>query len=89
LVEASERARADVAGVRAPVLMLQGGKDRLTPPAILFSTCAALADCRAAALPAGHHDLHMESDALREAWLLEIEHFIKARIAAKAQRHKG
>ncbi|WP_419255290.1 alpha/beta fold hydrolase [Caulobacter sp. ErkDOM-YI] len=89
LVEASERARADVARVRAPVLMLHGGKDRLTTPAILAGACAALADCRAAALPAGHHDLHMESDAVRDAWLVEIERFIKARIAAKAQRHKG
>jgi lysophospholipase len=89
LIEASERARADVAGVRAPVLMLHGGKDRLTTPAILASACAALADCRAAALPAGHHDLHMESDAVRDAWLVEIERFIKARIAAKAPRHKG
>ena len=89
LVEASERARADVARVRAPVRLLYGGQDRLPTPAILASTCAALADCRTVALPAGHHDLHMESDAVRDAWLVEIERFIKVRIAAKAQRHNG
>jgi len=87
--EASERARADTARVRAPVLLLRGGKDRVSAPTLSTRTCAALADCRAVAIPAGRHDLHMESDAVREAWLIEIERFIKARIASKTERHKG
>jgi len=89
LVKASERARADVARVRAPVLLLRGGKDRLATPATAARTCAALVDCRSVAFPDGRHDLHMESDAVRDAWLVEIEGFIKARIAAKAPNHTG
>lgn len=86
---ASERARADVGKVRAPVLLLRGEKDRTASPALATSTCAALANCREVGFPAGRHDLHMESDVVREAWLIEIETFIKARTAAKTERHTG
>lgn len=87
--EASDRARADIGRVRPPVLMLLGGKDREAPPARAIKTCAALPTCREVRLATGRHDLHMESDAVRDAWLLEVETFIRARIAAKAPRRRG
>lgn len=86
---ASERARADVGKVRAPVLLLRGKKDRTEPPALATRICAVLANCREVGFPAGHHDLHMESDVVRDAWLAEIENFVRARIAAKTERHTG
>ncbi|HQR87979.1 MAG TPA: alpha/beta hydrolase, partial [Caulobacter sp.] len=73
----------------APVLLLRGGEDRLTASARATSACVAFADCRNVTFPGGRHELHMESDAVREAWLGQVEAFVRARILAKAPRHKG
>ncbi|OYX73183.1 MAG: lysophospholipase [Caulobacter sp. 35-67-4] len=89
LYEAADRAQAEAARVRAPVLLLRGGEDRLTASARATSACVAFADCRNVTFPGGRHELHMESDAVREAWLGQVEAFVRARILAKAPRHKG
>lgn len=86
---ASQRTRAGVSKVSAPALLLRGQKDRIAPSALSTKTCAALADCREVRLPAGRHELHMESNVIRDAWLTEIDHFIKARMAAKVERQQG
>ena len=87
--DASSRARAEVARIRAPVLVLRGARDGVTRPAQAVAICAALPDCADVNFKAGHHDLHMESDEVRAAWILEIERFIRIRIAGKAPRHGG
>lgn len=75
--------------VKAPVLILSGGENTVTPDALASKTCSALTNCRMVSFPAGRHVLHMESDAVRNAWLAEIDGFIRARIAARAQRHNS
>jgi lysophospholipase len=86
-LEASNRSRADASRVRIPVLFLHGRQDRVAPPALAIRTCATLPRCDDVNFKTGRHDLHMESDVTREAWLAEIERFIRARIAAKGPRH--
>lgn len=87
--EASERAQTDAQRVTPPVLMLKAGKDRYALPASQTRICSALRDCREVRFPEGLHELHMESDDVRNAWLGEIESFIRTRIAAKAHSGKG
>lgn len=87
--EASGLVRTKTARVQAPVLILAGGKDTVTPNALASKTCSALADCRMVSFPAGRHVLHMESDAVRNVWLAEIDGFIRARIAARTQRRNS
>lgn len=84
---ASEQARAGSARVRAPVLMLRGAKATVSTPALSTRACDALADCRMIDFAGGRHELHMESDSVREPWLIAVTAFIKAQIAAKAGRH--
>ncbi|MDI1364229.1 MAG: alpha/beta hydrolase, partial [bacterium] len=87
LFETSDRARTDSGKARGPILLLSGGQDHVAPQALAIGTCAALPACTNVKFEAGHHDLHMESDVVREAWIQEIERFIHARIAARAPRH--
>ena len=87
--DAADRAQADASRVRAPVLLLRGGQDRIAPPARAASACAAIAACQSVSFPTGRHELHMESDAVREAWLAQVEAFVRARIAAKTPRQQG
>ena len=86
---ASQRTRADAGKINAPVLLLRGQKDRTAPPVLSTKTCAVLVNCREVEIPGGRHELHMESDAVRDAWLVAIEHFIKARMVAKGERRQG
>ncbi len=87
--EASERARTSTKNVTSPVLMLDAGKDSYALPSAQAKTCVALRDCREIRFPAGRHELHMESDSVREAWFSQIELFIRASISAKTQPRKG
>jgi len=87
--DAADRAQSDASRVRPPVLLLRGGQDRIAPPARATRACAAIAACQSVSFPTGRHELHMESDAVREPWLTQIEAFVRATIAAKATRRQG
>lgn len=87
--QAADRTQAEAARVQAPVLLLRGEKDRVAPSPPATSACAAIVDCQSVTFPAGRHELHMESNAVREAWLVQIKAFVSARIVSNAQRHKG
>jgi lysophospholipase len=87
--DASERAQVDARQVNAPILMLDAGKDSYVLTAPQTKICKAMRDCREVRFSAGRHELHMESDATRDAWLSQVEAFIHARIAANAQARKA
>jgi lysophospholipase len=87
--DAAQAAQADARRINTPVLMLGAGQDNQVLIAPQTKICQTIRDCREVRYSAGRHELHMESDALRDAWLNEIEGFIHARIAAKAQAHKA
>lgn len=87
--EAALAAQADAERINAPVLMLGAGQDNQVLIAPQTKICRTIRDCREVRYSAGRHELHMESDAVRDAWLSEIEGFIHARIADKAQSRKA
>jgi lysophospholipase len=87
--DASEHAQADAQRVNAPVLMLNARKDSYVLTGPQTKTCKAMRDCREVRFPMGRHELHMESDVVRDAWLAQMEGFIHARIVDKAQTRKA
>lgn len=87
--DASERAQVDVRRVDTPVLMLDAGKDSYVLTEPQTKICRAMRDCHEMRFPAGRHELHMESDTIRDAWLSQVEAFVRARITTHAQAHKA
>ncbi len=87
--DTSDAAARDARKVEAPVLMLDAGRDRVVTAGPQTRLCAAMSGCQETRYPNAGHDLHMESDAVRQPWLDAIVDFTRARIAAKALRHKG
>jgi lysophospholipase len=84
--DAAESAQSNAGRVAAPALMLEAGKAQA---ASQTKTCKAMLDCREVRFPTGRSELHMESDAIRDVWLTEVEDFIHARITDKAQARKA
>lgn len=87
--DASEAAARDIHRVRAPTLMLDAGQDKVVTATPQGRLCAAMVDCQETRYLDAGHDLHMESDAVRERWLVRIVEFTRARIDAKALPRKG
>jgi lysophospholipase len=87
--DASEAAARDIRKAVAPTLMLDAGKDRAVTATPQGRLCAAMPDCQETRYLDAGHDLHMESDPVRERWLTAIVDFTRARIDAKALRRKG
>lgn len=83
--DASENARADAGRITVPVLLLDTGK----PNSPQARSCEAMSECREVSFPAGRSEFHMETDLVRDAWLVQIDTFLRARIAAKAQARKA
>ena len=69
--------------------MLDAGKDRVVTATPQRRLCKAMIDCQEIRYPGAGHDLHMESDAVRNAWLAAIVEFTRARMAAKALPRRG
>lgn len=88
-LDASDAAARDASNVAAPTLMLDAGADKAVVAASQTRLCARMPDCREVRRSEAGHDLHMESDAIRAAWLSGIGDFVRARIEAKALRGKG
>ncbi|KQV57233.1 lysophospholipase [Caulobacter sp. Root343] len=87
--DASETAARDIRRANVPALMLDAGKDKAVTATPKGRLCAAMADCQETRYRDAGHDLHMESDAVREPWLAAIVDFTRARLDAKALRRKG
>lgn len=88
-LEGADQVQAAAGHVRAPVLLLHGGRDRIAPPQRAIRACQAMVTCRDIRFPAGHHELHMESDAIRDVWMSLIHDFVRGRIAARAPPPKA
>lgn len=87
--DASEAAARDVRNTATPILMLDAGKDRVVTATPQSRLCRAMIDCQEVRYPDAGHDLHMESDPVRNAWLAAIVEFTRRRMAAKALPDKG
>lgn len=87
--DASEAAARDIRKGAVPTLMLDAGQDRTVSASPQTRLCGLMLDCRETRYAGAGHDLHMESDAVRRRWLAAIGDFTRARIEAKALRHKG
>lgn len=82
--DASEAAARDVRKSRAPTLMLTAGEDKVVTAAPQDRLCSAMSRCQAVRYPKAGHDLHMESDPVRQAWLEAVVAFVKSQAAVKA-----
>jgi lysophospholipase len=70
--EAALAARRDLAQVKAPSLVLEGGR---------AEGCLTLPECQATRWPKAGDALELERDPVRDAWLEAIDAFIRARLA--------
>jgi lysophospholipase len=87
--DASEAAAHDIRRTNVPTLMLTADHDKAVSATPQTRLCAAMATCQETRYPMSGHDLHMESDAVRQAWLAAIVDFTRTRTAAKALPRKG
>lgn len=83
-LEGADQVQASASQVRIPVLMLRGGRDQIAPPDRAIRACQAMVACQDIRLPAGNHELHTESDQVRDVWLDQIHTFVRGRIIARA-----
>jgi lysophospholipase len=82
--DASEAAAQDIRKTNAPTLMLTAGQDKAVSATPQDRLCAAMINCQETRYPKSGHDLHMESDAVRQAWLAAIVDFTRARTTARS-----
>ena len=87
--DASEAAARDAGRVTAPTLMLDAGQDKAVTATPQAKICGAMPVCQETRYPNAGHDLHMESDAVRQPWLAAIIDFTRARAAAKVPSREG
>jgi lysophospholipase len=62
--------------INAPVLMASAGRDTFVDIAAHRCAASRLADCSHVVYSEARHDLFMEADAIRDAWLAEISAFL-------------
>lgn len=86
--DASDTAARDIRKVTVPVLMLNAGRDTIVTPTAQARLCEAMKACREIRYSGAGHDLHMESDRVRNAWLSEITVFATPPATAKTQSGK-
>jgi lysophospholipase len=87
--DASEAAARDAGKVTTPTLMLDAGQDKAVTAKAQTRVCEAMPACQEIRYPKAGHDLHMESDAIRQPWLAAIIDFTRARATAKAPSLEG
>ncbi|MBX7200741.1 MAG: alpha/beta fold hydrolase, partial [Rhodospirillaceae bacterium] len=71
-----------IAKVITPVLIGSAGRDVLVSPRQHERTAAALPEGKLVTFPDAKHELFMETDAVRDAWFVAIDDFIKSRLPA-------
>lgn len=82
--DASEAAAQDIRKTNVPTLMLAAGLDKIVSATPQDRLCAAIITCQETRYPKSGHDLHMESDTVRQAWLAAIVDFTRARTTARS-----
>jgi len=87
--DASEAAARDIRKAAVPTLMLTASQDEVVSARPQDRLCAAMLSCQETRYSKSGHDLPMESDVVRQAWLDAIVGFTQARTAAKALSRKG
>ena len=84
-LDASDTAARDIDRTTAPVLMLGAGQDRVVSTSLQTRLCRQMKACREIRYASAGHDLHMESDGVRDAWLAEVMTFATAHASVKTQ----
>jgi lysophospholipase len=69
--------------------MLTAGQDKAVSATPQTRLCAAMTTCQETRYPKSGHDLHMESDAVRQPWLAAIVDFTRARTTARTLPARG
>ena len=87
--DASEAAAQDIHRPKVPTLMLTAAQDKVVSATPQTRLCAAMITCQETRYPGAGHDLHKESDAVRQPWLTAIIDFTRARTVAKPLPRKG
>ena len=87
--DASEAAAQDIRKTNVSTLMLTAGEDKAVSAGPQDKLCAAMVTCQETRYPKAGHDLHMESDATRQAWLAAINDFTRARTPVRSPSRKG
>ena len=87
--DSSDAASRDIRRARAPTLMLTAAADGVATAAPQERLCDAMVRCDRVRYAGAAHDLHMESDPVRQAWLEKIVDFAKAQAAVRALPRKG
>ena len=84
-LDASDAASRDIGRATAPVLMLGAGQDPVVPTNPQTRLCRQMKACREIRYASAGHDLHMESDDVRDAWLAAVINFTTAGTSVKTQ----
>jgi lysophospholipase len=74
-LEATWDMRDDAHKLLAPILMFQAGEDDVVLTGGQDYVCQRAKQCRKLTFPKARHEIHNESDAIREPWLQEIRQF--------------
>lgn len=77
--DASEAAAQDARKVAVPVLLLSGEQDGVATAGPQAKLCHQMKACKPVRYPKAGHELHMESDGVRNAWLAEVTTFAAPR----------
>jgi lysophospholipase len=77
-LEATWDMRHDADKLVAPILMFQAGNDDVVLTGGQDYVCQRAKQCRKLTFPEARHEIHIESDAIRDAWLDEIRKFLGA-----------
>ena len=87
--DASEAAARDAGKVTIPTLMLDAGRDKMVTATPQTRVCDAMPACRETRYPNAGHDLHLESDAIRQSWLTTVIDFTRTRTTAQTPTRTG
>lgn len=71
-----------LASVRTPVLIGSAGIESFVDPLANRHAAAHLPDCRLVEFPQAKHELFLERDEIRDAWLAAIDRFVGERLTA-------
>lgn len=82
--ETSRAIEPGLAGLETPTLLLSAGLDRNADAAEQARVCKAMARCTLYSFKAGHHALHLETDAVRLPWLAAVDGFVRTRAGSRA-----
>ncbi len=74
-LEATWDMRDDAEKLTTPILMFQAGSDEVVMTGGQDYVCQRAKQCRKLMFPDARHEIHVESDSIRNVWLQEIRQF--------------